>query len=111
MIWKASTVLEIVSILYDSSRTSNILRVSEKRWERTRILFGRDESSNHVHQYNVGNMWQNKSSVGKVPAVSQNKNISHNKNITEYKQISNINVAKNTLLTLGYINEDMISKI
>lgn len=32
--------------------------------------------------------------------------------ITEVdKQISNINVAKNTLLTLGYINEDMISKM
>lgn len=98
MISNASTVLGILSIVYDSIRTSNILRVPEKRWERTRMLLSRDKSSNHVHQYNVGNMWQNSSSVGKVPAVSQ-------------KYISNISVAKNTLLTLGYINEDMISKI
>lgn len=56
-------------------------------------------------QYSVGNTLQNHNSVGKVPAVSQNS-------ITEVdKQINNINVAKNTLLTLGYINEDMISKI
>lgn len=57
--------------LYDSSRTSNILRMSEKRWERTRILLGRDESSNRVHQYNVGNMWQKDSSIGKFQTVSQ----------------------------------------
>lgn len=52
------------------------------------MLLGRDKSCNHVHQYNVGDMWQNNSSVVKVPAVSQNS-------ITEVdKEISNINVAK-----------------
>lgn len=76
----------------------------KKRWERPRMLLGRDKRSNHVYQYSVGNMLQNHSSVGKVPVVSQNS-------ITEVdKQISNINVAKNALLTLGYINEDMIPK-